>query len=176
MFIALAGPIGSGKSTLSRALAAKLNADLLAFGEYLRAYAKDHGLAAESRSVLQDIGQQLVERDPRLFVRNALGWVRYRANRNLVLDGIRHESVWNEIHDVADEQGQVAKLVYLDVQEDIRQQRLRARGLSEAEIIAFDNHPTELDLRGRPRPKAHILLEGECELATLLSIIQSDFA
>jgi dephospho-CoA kinase len=170
MFIALAGPIGSGKSTLSRALAETLDADLLAFGEYVRAYAKDHGLAAESRSVLQNVGQQLVERDPRIFVQDALAWAQHRPNLHLVLDGIRHESVWNEIHGAAGERGQAAKLIYLDIREDVRRQRLSARGLSETEITAFDNHPTERDLRERLRPKAHMLLEGEQELTALVQI------
>jgi dephospho-CoA kinase len=163
--------MGSGKSTLARALAETLDANLLAFGEYVRAYAKEHGLAAESRSVLQDTGQQLVERDPRAFVQGALAWLQHQPSQHLVLDGIRHESIWDEVNGAASERGQIAKLIYLDVREDVRRRRLRARGLSEAGITAFNNHPTERRLRERMRPKAHILLDGEQELAALVQMV-----
>lgn len=169
MFIALAGPVGSGKSTLARALAKKLDVNLLAFGEYVRAYAKGHGLDAESRLVLQDIGQQLVERDPREFVQDALAWV--QPGSHLILDGIRHESIWNEIRGAAGERDQAARLIYLDIREDVRRKRLGARGLSGSEITAIDNHPTERDLRERLRPKANILIEGEQELDLLVQTI-----
>ena len=176
MFVALSGPMGSGKSTLSRALAEKFDADLLAFGGYVRAYAEARGLTAGGRSCLQDIGQQLVERDPRAFVRDALAWVRHKPDLDLVLDGVRHESVWNEICGTAGERGQAAKLIYLDTWEDERRRRLRTRGLSETEITAFDNHPIERDLRGRLRAKAHMVLEGNVDIPTLVEIAASKLA
>src|SRR5216683_5953864 len=97
MLIALAGPMGSGKSTVSRALAARLNARILGFGEYVRVCARERGLDADDRTVLQDLGQKLVAKYPIAFVRDAVRWAGHQPGNRIIFDGIRHETVWDAI-------------------------------------------------------------------------------
>ena len=73
----IAGKIASGKSTLARALAARLDAQILGFGDYVRAAARSRGLDHTDRQTLQDLGQRLVTENTAAFVSGILSWANY---------------------------------------------------------------------------------------------------
>jgi dephospho-CoA kinase len=172
MLIALAGPMGSGKSTVSRALAEKLNAKILGFGDYVRVCARELGLDPDDRTELQDLGQRLVVNDPVAFVRNAIQWAGYQHGKRIVLDGVRHEIVWDAIPSaIGIENAERVLLIYLDVPADERTDRLRARGISDDAIVSFNAHPSESDLKQRLSPKADILLDSRQPLPILVATV-----
>jgi cytidylate kinase len=170
MIIAIAGQIGSGKSTLARALASRLNAKLLAFGDYIRARARRQGLDANSRSTLQDLGQRLAN-DPAIFVKQALSWIEYSRGDHCIIDGIRHRAVWKEITNINHRTNEDAKLVFLSVTGPERERRLRARGLESDAIATFDNHPSEGDISQYFYEAADLRLDGQQTPAELVEII-----
>ena len=57
--IAIAGGIGSGKSTIARALADYFKCPIASFGDYVRGVAELRGREANRRE-LQEIGEQLL--------------------------------------------------------------------------------------------------------------------
>jgi len=163
--------MGSGKSAVSRALAARLDAKILSFGEYVRVCARDRGLDAEDRTVLQDLGQMLVSADATTFVRDAVRWAGYQPGNRIIFDGIRHETVWDAISALGKQNAERALLIYLDVPAGERSDRLRARGISVEAISAFNSHPSERDLKLRLLPKADIELDSRQQLSTLIDTI-----
>ena len=101
MIIGIAGKIASGKSTFARAIAARLKARRLAFGDYVRSIAESRGMDPSDRRILQTLGQDLATRDPSAFVSGILSFAGYLPPENIVFDGVRHEAIWQEIRAVA---------------------------------------------------------------------------
>jgi len=90
LILAFSGGIGSGKSTLSSGVAEALEWPRVSFGRYVRAVALDRGLDAESREVLQEVGESLITAGWVPFCRAVLTQADWRPERSLVVDGIRH--------------------------------------------------------------------------------------
>ena len=168
MFVGIAGKIASGKSTLARAVAARLNARRLGFGDYVRSIAESEGLNPSDRNVLQELGQGLAMRDPSAFVAALLSSAGYSSSEDIVFDGVRHVTIWNEIEAIAARAHVVAFLVFLDMPETIRQRRLTARGLDRQSADAFDGHESESDLEARLRETADLILDAQLDEAHLV--------
>jgi dephospho-CoA kinase len=173
MIVGIAGKIASGKSTLTRSLAARLKAKRLGFGDYVRVVAKSKGSDPSDRKVLQLIGQELATRDPSAFVGGILSFGGYDPPENIVFDGIRHGSVWQEIQAVAARIHDTAFLVFLDMPEEMRQQRLAARGLDRQSVAAFDGHPNESDLEVLLRETADLTLDARLDDEQLVDRVLS---
>lgn len=175
MIFGIAGKIASGKSTLARALAARIGGERLGFGDYVREVARSKGLDFTDRNVLQELGQQLVTADPAAFVGGILRNANYASGRPIVFDGVRHVVVWNEIADVARLSGDAATLVYLDMPEEIRRARLAARGLSITAASAFDKHVSEQELDGDLQTAATMKLDARQETTALVDAILCEY-
>jgi len=161
MIIALAGAIGSGKSTLAAELASARRAPRAGFGDYVRHLARERGLDVSQRTVLQDLGHQLVEADARVFLDGALVWAGHQPTDELVLDGVRHLKILTALQARAVELSDPTVLVYLDTPLDVRHARVASRGLTLAKIIEDEKHPAELDLYEGLRGAADLLLRGD---------------
>jgi len=159
MIIGIAGKIASGKSTLARAVAVKLRARRLGFGDYVRSIALSRGLDPSDRTTLQTLGQDLATRNPAAFVGGMLSSAGYLPPENIVLDGVRHEAIWREVRALAAELHDSACLVFLDIPEEMRLQRLVTRGLDYGTASAFDRHASESDLDARLRMAADLILD-----------------
>jgi dephospho-CoA kinase len=171
MIIGIAGPIASGKSTFARSLAGRHSFKLIGFGEYVRRVARARGLDAADRRVLQDLGQSLVDQDVKSFVEGVFDHANFSPAERILLDGIRHETVWDEIIAFAASQGSSAKLIFLEMPEEERQRRLSMRGLSEDQANAQDTHASEADVRDRLLNRADLRLGAlQSEESMLASI------
>lgn len=168
MIVGIAGKIASGKSTLAGAVAVRLEARRLGFGDYVRSIAESRGLDPSDRRVLQSLGQDLVTKSPSAFVNGVLSFGGYAPPENVVFDGVRHWTVWQEIRALAAQAHGVAYLVFLDMPEDIRRQRLLARGLRSETADALDGHASEVDLEARLRRAADLTLDARLDEAQLV--------
>lgn len=171
MIVTLAGAIGSGKTTLARALADRLGWPAASFGDYVREQARRRDLDPGSRKVLQDLGQSLVEADPERFLAEALAWMNYDATAGIVLDGLRHKSVWQALRAHSENfPEQPVVLFFLDTPDDVRHARLRERGLDEAAIAIADGHRAEQDLTDHLRGAADHRLMGRDSVDQLVEL------
>jgi len=167
MIITLAGPIGSGKTTLARAIAAKLDAPSAGFGNYVRSLAEKRGLDIGRRQVLQDLGHELVLADPRGFLDDALAWGGHVPGQNLLLDGLRHITILEALRQREAEGLDDVTLLYLDTPASVRRTRVAARGVSVGQMEADEAHPAERDLDQRLRAAADYVLDGAKPIETL---------
>ena len=67
LVICFSGRIGSGKSSVTKALANALHWRRASFGDYVRARVAEQGGDPASREDLQNLGQALVEANPEAF-------------------------------------------------------------------------------------------------------------
>jgi hypothetical protein len=80
-----------GKTSLSKRLANELGCPFASFGDYVRSRARVLlGDVTPDRRFLQDLGQELVRRDPEGFCRGVLSSTPSSRERPIVLDGLRH--------------------------------------------------------------------------------------
>jgi len=173
MIIGIAGPIASGKSTLARALAQAFSLKLIGFGEYVRHEAQARGLDVSDRRVLQDFGQSLVDEDVASFVRGVLERAKVRPADRVVMDGVRHQSVWDEIVTFALSRRSAARLIFLEMPEAERRRRLSARGMSYDQVQIQDRHASEADVHARLAGKADLRLDALQDRYTMLTFIRS---
>ena len=91
LVVAFSGKVGSGKSSVSAAVAQKLGWARVGFGDYVRKVALTQHLEA-TRQTLQDLGQHLLDTDARAFCEAVLAQAPISSSP-LVIDGVRHEHV-----------------------------------------------------------------------------------
>ncbi len=142
LVLAFAGRIGSGKSSISRAVAKELRCPYVSFGAYVREVAGLRGLGSE-RVTLQDLGASLIQ---------DLGWDQFclvvlaqadwNPGESLVIDGIRHsEAVYTLGRLVAPSS---LVLVYIDVDETSQERHLESRGTTHSgDLHRIEAHPIE---------------------------------
>lgn len=171
MIVGIAGRIASGKSTLARALAGKYSFKLISFGNYVRQEAQAQGLDVSDRQVLQEFGQFLVEESATSFVHGVFHRASYKPEDRVVLDGVRHESVWDEIVAFGSSHRSPVALIFLEMAEEERRRRLTTRGLSLDEALAQDQHKSELDVDARLSSKASIHIDGLQDQESMLATI-----
>lgn len=123
--IAFSGSIASGKSTLSQEVAKALQWKRVSFGDYVRSVAQSRGLA-ESREVLQAIGADLLQRDMEGFCRAVLAQADWQLGQPIVIDGIRHIEVLDNLKRIV--APMQLFLVFITVDKATRTNRLLERG------------------------------------------------
>ncbi len=155
--------MGAGKSTLASSLASSLGWPHASFGDYVRGVANQRG-AGESREVLQQIGEELVSTNLEVFTRaviSRVGW-----EKGCVVDGIRHVQVLRALRTIASPLP--IFLVFVDIDESVRRQRLRQRGMTDEEIDAADRHTIEDQVRKMLKEEADICLDGARDVPELV--------
>jgi dephospho-CoA kinase len=171
MIIAISGRIGSGKTTLANAVSDRMGAKVAGFGDFVRTKARAQGLDVSDRRVLQDIGQNLVAADAVSFLDEALSWAGHKTGSVLVLDGLRHASVWDALVARQTDGLEQTRLVYLVIEERERRRRLLDRGLTERDIAAADAHPAEQSLNLRLRGAADFLIYATSSLDEMVQAV-----
>lgn len=132
------GEIASGKSTLAKRFSEEFHVPHVSFGKYLLSYCEENGLLddvneeGEKRKVLQDTGQQLVEKNPEEFINNVVTHQAKGASV-VIFDGVRHKVIWDAISKASD------SIIgfFIDVPDLVRYERYRTR------IKDIDNNKDE---------------------------------
>lgn len=136
-----AGKIGSGKTSVTRAMAQCLNWRRVAFGDYIRAELARRGGNPEIREELQDLGQHLVDSDPVSLCRAVLGAGNFSPGEDLLVDGIRHAAVYRALVEIV--KPSRTCLIYLGATDDVRSLRAAERGDAIAGAV---DHRVEAEL------------------------------
>lgn len=165
--ICFSSRIGAGKSTLSTSVANSLGWPHSSFGAYVRGVADKRG-AGHSREVLQQIGEELVSTNLERFTRAVISGVAWQEG--CVVDGIRHMRVLDTLKSIVSPLPTF--LVFIGVDEPVRRQRLRERGLTEEEIDAADEHETEGQVRTVIEEQADLRVNGLLEIRALVDQVR----
>ena len=135
-------------------LADHLHCRVASFGNYVRDEALRTGLVAPSRSDLQNLGQQLIEKDARAFCLGVLKSADFVPGDRLVIDGVRHTQVLSILSGLAP--GQPIKLIYLHALRNVR----AIRNVSgAADLDEIDAHSVESQTTSDMRNLANLILE-----------------
>jgi cytidylate kinase len=139
--VLFAGPICSGKSTLSKAVAKKLAWRWVGFADYLRHVATDQGLPT-SRSYLQELGQQFIERGWLRFCQGVLDFAQWSRELALIVDGVRHVEAVNSLRSLT--APSPLTVVFVETPLQIRKERFATREPGSS-FDVVDSHPVERD-------------------------------
>lgn len=162
------GGIKSGKSTLAEAVACDQGCECVSFGSYVRLIAREQG-KSESREVLQQIGQSLIDGGIPSFCSSVLGQVEWHPGQALVIDGIRHVDIVTELRRTV--QPSVFRLVYVSLDQAIRGSRLRETEAGSLEVL--DQHSTEVEVFATLPQLADLTIDGERGVDELVAEIQA---
>lgn len=165
--ICFSSRIGAGKSTLSLSLANSLGWPHTSFGDYVRGVA-DQRDAGHSREVLQQIGEELVSTNLEPFTRAVISRVAWQ--QGCVVDGIRHMQVLHSLRKIVSPLQTF--LVFIDLDESVRRQRLLDRGMTEQAIDAADQHETEAQVRSVIEAQAELHVNGFLEISGLVDQVR----
>lgn len=135
--IVLTGPMASGKSSIARQIADDSGAQVLAFGDLVRAEAERRGLAGD-RVTLQDLGQELFASLGPLGMSEMLLEDR-RAD--VIIEGVRHLQVLQSLNQLLPD----LVFVYLTAPASVLDERWSARGASALRQAATA-HAVEAEL------------------------------
>ncbi len=168
--IAVSGPIGSGKTTLSRALAKQLDCKHTSSGDYFRQLALESGQNPGDRRLLQHLGEQQVGLSPDHLCRELLRKANWRpGDESLIIDGIRHIEVLDVLRQVV----APLRIFLVYVQRDrMRSHSVSAR-IGKRSLALFDAHSTEIQTDAL-RSSADIIVSGDNEVTSVVErVLQS---
>jgi dephospho-CoA kinase len=168
LILAFSGGVDSGKTTISRAVAAQLSWRWGSFGDYVRNQALQEHLEASDRRALEDLGQSLVSSNVEQFVRSFLSSVDWSPGINLVLDGLRHLEVRDGLAQLT-RPSQIA-VVCLEVPLTLREHRLRGKGETD-DLLQIDSHPVERQTFGALREAANLRLDSSGDIDTTVNAV-----
>jgi transcriptional regulator with XRE-family HTH domain/dephospho-CoA kinase len=169
LVVGFAGRIGSGKSTLSVEVARVLGWPRASFGDYLRTLARSSGLD-ESREVLQELGESLIEQGAEEFCRAVLTHYGWSAGEPLIIDGIRHVEVIRALRKLV--APLEVRVIFLDVDEKKRLERLQKFDETISNKLAtVESHPTEHQVRETLPEQADLRLPGDRPIPELVATV-----
>jgi dephospho-CoA kinase len=167
--ICFSGGIGSGKTEVSRRVAAQLGWTRASFGDYVRGVALARGLAGD-RAELQAIGEELVAGGIISFCRSVLADARWSAGLPLVVDGIRHLEALEAVRQLV--APLVVALVHLGTPDEVRIARLMKSRPEDAEQIGdLDKHSTEIQVKQSLPSVADLVLDGSLGVDELTAAV-----
>ena len=169
LVVCLAGAVGSGKTTVARALAADLDATIAGFGDFVRHIAAENNEPTD-RNTLQRLGQSLVEADAIGFTRRFTDWARFDATRSIIIEGVRHASAYDAIRDFAQTIGAVPFLIFLNTSSNVRAVRRFGGDLSA--LIRVDLHAAERQTVDVLERRADLTVDGAKPLDEVVGAIR----
>lgn len=165
LLLCFAGQIGSGKSSVSTAVARELGWRCTGFGDYLRAEISRRGGDPNDRKSLQDLGQALVSANPDAFCRNVLAAGGFTPGNNFIIDGIRHIHIFDILAKVS--QPSDAKLLFLGAGEATRSARISSR-IDSTDFGRASAHIVETELGSALPDRADGIINAEQQLDRVL--------
>jgi cytidylate kinase len=166
LLLCFSGEIGSGKSSVSAAVAEALGWRRTGFGDYLRGEIAQSGGDPNDRQALQDLGQARVDQDALKFCRDVLAGGGFQAGDNFVIDGIRHVSIFEHLAQVS--VPSEAKLLFLSAGEATRSSRVQMRS-DAGDFERASRHRVEADLREALPDRADALIEADNALERVVA-------
>jgi cytidylate kinase len=152
--VAIAGPIGSGKTTISTLIAAHLGWPRAAYGDLIRSVAASRGYPPD-RHHLQQIGTELITTGWDAFTGQVLSQAAWTPSQPLILDGLRHAAGADALTRIVAPMRAV--VVYLDIPAAVAAERARLRDHQPETSRPDLTHPVELDLHA-VRSRASVVL------------------
>jgi cytidylate kinase len=166
LLVCFSGQIGSGKSTVSSAVADALGWSRAGFGDYVRAEVQRMGGDPTSREALQNLGQKLVENNATKFCRAVLQFGGFSPGDNFVIDGVRHLTIYDALVGLAPPS--TAKLLFLRAGELNRSLRVKVRADS-ADFARAETHRVESELRDDLPLRADAIIDSDRPLTDVVS-------
>ena len=163
--LGLAGPIGSGKSTIISILQRMRSFNVVGFGDYVTGIAKDRKLPIE-RAVLQSITEEVISSlGHRGFVSRVLASHNIEPGQSVIVDGIRFQDT---IGAVRDELAPMPFFVlYVSLDEEVRLTRLKLRdGVDDIAQKEFDNHFSEVEVQSLVRDESDLIVSNTSRAKT----------
>jgi dephospho-CoA kinase len=124
--------------------------------------------AGQSREVLQQIGEELISTSLESFTQAVISRVPWQ--QGCVVDGVRHMEVLVAIKQIVSPLP--VFLVFIDVPEAVRKQRLRDRGMTDQEIDSADHHEIEAQVRTVISEQADLHVDGQWEIQLTVNQIR----
>ena len=173
--LTLSGAIGSRRSALADKLATRLEWPKVRFSDYIRQRITEAGDDANSRVLLQQFGQRLVQNNLNSFVEGVLamapeGWTQ---RGDLILDGLRHVEVLLTLKKLAREIADSA-VFYVHVTPDPleRETGARERGIEEQDMYRYDRALSEAQMNRILPAYADLEVDGALGLSLNLQDIE----
>jgi dephospho-CoA kinase len=166
LVLAFSGALGAGKSKLTMALHDRLQWPRVSFGDEVRSFAVREGRDPNDRAVLQQLGQALVLTDREGFVRRVLN--QRPTEGDLIVDGVRHVEILLELRKQV--HPRTLKLIHINADSGIRQERLMERDQVERRVVArYDSDITEAQIARILPQYADLALDGSLPTSVLLA-------
>lgn len=166
LLMCFSGQIGSGKSSVSTAVAEALGWGRTGFGDYLRAAIARMGGDPTDRETLQNLGQRRVDEDPIAFCRDVLAAGGFHPGADFVIDGVRHVRVFESLADVSTPSE--AKLLFLGAHDFTRRERVGARA-DARDFARASEHRVEAELRDALPDRADGIVDADQPLDRVVS-------
>ena len=176
LLVCFSGKIGSGKTSVSTAVASALGCRWTSFSDCLRAQIEDRGGDPECRQALQDLGQGRIEEDAESFCREVLAAAGFVAGEEFVLDGVRHVDLLPHLTRIA--APSEVRLIFLDADAEVRNVRVAERSdRARRDFDRASRHVVEADMEVDLPSSADAIVDGSLSeadaVARCIALIQS---
>jgi cytidylate kinase len=158
LLVCFSGQIGSGKSSVSAAVAEALGWRRTGFGDFLRAEIARSGGDPTCRQALQDLGQQRVDNDPEAFCRDMLSAGGFQPGDDYVVEGVRHVAIFRILRVLV--APSTARLLFLQASDAARTARIETRS-DHADFDRAGGHRVEADLRNALPERADAVIDAD---------------
>lgn len=166
LLLCFSGQLGSGKSSVSTAVAEALGWGRTGFGDYLRGEIARTGGDPNDREALQNLGQRRVDDDPVAFCRDVLAAGGFHPGDDFVIDGVRHVRIFEILADVS--APSEAKLLFLGAHDSTRLERVGARA-DAGDFARASEHRVEAELRDALPDRADGIVDADQALDRVVS-------
>jgi Fic family protein len=157
--IAFSGALRAGTGALSTVVSELLGWQRVRFSDFIRRVAEGRGEDPNDREVLQRLGQELVREHLEHFVDSVLAMAGWQPGENLVLDGLRHAEVHEQLCKRMDQTTDL-HVVHIEMDDETREDRAKqADGLQNIDFERYDRDITEAQMEGVPE-YAELTLDG----------------
>jgi dephospho-CoA kinase len=165
--VAISGPIATGKTTIAKGLAARLEWRTFSLSQTIRKIAMDRG-SPLTRSSLSLIGLELLARGSDTFVQLVLDDIGWTPGMPFLVDGVRQQAVYNAITLAVSPLPTC--LIYVEASFSVRAKRAMARDqITAAELREVDEHPLEQELAAL-RSTADLVLNADNDVGHLTDL------
>ncbi|MBU3261857.1 AAA family ATPase [Roseovarius sp. PS-C2] len=176
VILIFSGQIGSGKSSLAKAISDEFGFPRISFGGYVRHLVVQSGGDEGDRKALQDEGERQVRRDPKAFLLATLDHHDVDNAASFVIEGLRHVSILNEMRKLF---GADLFHIHLAADKHIAFERAVARGDDSNVVACALQHSVEADVAIALLETADVVLpasESQSELiAQVIPVVEQRF-